>query len=344
MPKEKINALNLPPLKTRSEMLDILLCEEYGIFPPTPQAISFEVENNYIPSFCAGKAEACRVTAKCTVNGKEFSFPFYTVIPAEKTKHPFFVHINFREDVPDRYMPTEELVDNGFAVLSFCYEDITSDNEDFTNGLAGVLFPDGRREADSAGKLAMWAWAAQRVMDYAQTLPSLDVSRSVICGHSRLGKTALLTAATDTRFAYAYSNNSGCSGAAISRGKHGESVADICRVFPYWFCENYLKYAGNEQAMPFDQHWLLASIAPRPVCVGSASLDAWADPEFEMLSCIAASNAYKAFGQKGFIYPEREARVGECFFEGSIGYHLRKGLHYFSRDDWHRLIEFVNSH
>ncbi len=26
--------------------------------------------------------------------------------------------------------------------------------------------------------------------------------------------------------------------------------------FPYWFCENYKKYASNEAALPFDQHYL----------------------------------------------------------------------------------------
>ncbi len=341
---EKLKNLKLPPLCDRQTMLDTLLREEYGQIPCPPESICFETEENFIPNFCAGKAKACRITAKCIINGKYFSFPFYTVIPAEKGKYPFFIHISFRDSVPDRYMPSEELIDNGFAVLSFCYEDVTADNNDFTNGLAGVLFEDGKRAPDSAGKLAMWAWAAQRVMDYAQGLECLDISHSVVCGHSRLGKTALLTAATDTRFAFAYSNNSGCSGAALSRGTKGESIADICRVFPYWFCENYLKYSNNEEAMPFDQHWLMAAIAPRFVCVGSASLDAWADPLFEQLGCMAASPAYRSYGRQGFVCPDRQAEVGEFFFEGSIGYHLRKGLHYFSRDDWQRLMAFVKSH
>jgi len=340
--RETLLERNLPELLGRKEMLNILQEQEYGFLPPLPTELTFEVKENTIKRFCAGKANLNKVTATCIVNGEPFSFPFSTVIPNRPEKHPFFIHINFRDDVPDRYMPTEELVDNGFAVLSFCYEDITTDNGDFTNGLARVLYKDGKRKNTDAGKIAMWAWAAHRVMDYACSLSDvLDLERSVVCGHSRLGKTALFTAATDERFCFAYSNDSGCSGAAITRNKRGEDVAFITKTFPFWFCENYKSYAEKEAQMPFDQHFLLACIAPRFVCVGSAQEDIWADPESEMLSCLAAA---PAFGENAFICGDRFAQPGECFFQGSIGYHMRPGQHYFSREDWNKLIRFVNLH
>lgn len=344
MVRERLDELSLPKLLNKEEMLDILLREEYGYLPPKPDSVSFEVTEKYIRNFCAGKANACKVVARCTLGDKEFSFPFYTVIPTKEGKYPFFVLVNFRDNIPDQFMPTEELVDNGFAVLSFCYKDVTSDDNDFTNGLAGVLYPDGKREPTDSGKIAMWAWAMHRVMDYASTLESLDLTRAIACGHSRLGKTALLTAATDERFNFVYSNDSGCSGAAITRGKKGETVKDICTRFPFWFCENYKKYIDKEDEMPFDQHYLIASIAPRYVCVGSASEDIWADPEAEMLACVAASEAFEMAGKKGFISPDRFAGIDECFFEGDIGYHLREGLHYLGREDWNRLIRFIRKY
>ena len=344
MINNRLTELKLPPLTEKEKMLDILLREEYGYLPQKPENISFDVTPRYVRNFCAGKATLSRVVANCIVEGREFSFPFYVTMPTGDGKYPFFVHINFRDNVPDMYMPTEELVDNGFAVLSFCYKDVTSDSGDFSDGLAGVLFPEGKRTDTDCGKIAMWAWAAHRVMDYAETLENLDMTRSVVCGHSRLGKTALLTAATDERFAFAYSNNSGCSGAAITRGKLGETVKDICNRFPYWFCENYKKYADDESNMPFDQHYLIATIAPRYVCVGSASADEWAGPESEQLACVAASPAFEALGKKGFIAPDRVAEVGESFFEGDIGYHLREGLHYFGRADWNQLIRFIRKY
>jgi len=345
MLNELIDKRRLPPLRGKAEMIDLLLGEEYGYMPPEPDSLEFSVRENTVPNFCAGNAELDLVTVTASFGERRFSFPVYFTRPTDGERHPFFVHINFRPDVPDRYQPTEELVDNGFALLSFCYADVTRDDGDFTNGLAGVLYPDGRRAPQDAGKIAMWAWAASRVMDYAETRGDLlDLSRATVCGHSRLGKTALLAGALDERFAFVYSNDSGCSGAAISREKQGESVARICDRFPYWFCEEYKKYADREASMPFDQHWLIASIAPRPVLVGSAEEDSWADPESEKLACIAASPAYEALGASGFVGETNSPVVGEAWLDGNIGYHLRAGKHYFSRTDWHRLMDFVNIH
>lgn len=331
----------LPALKSRAEMLRILENEIYGTVPPAPETMHFTVKKEYIPHFCAGHATCDKVIAEGVVNGRPFAFPFYTVLPNDGKRHPFFIHINFRPDLPDRYQPTEELIDNGFAVLTVCYNEVTRDNNDFTDGVTGALFPDGRRAPTDAGKLAIWAWAAHRVMDYAERLSdTLDLSRAAVCGHSRLGKTALLAAATDDRFAFAYSNDSGCAGAAITRGKQGERVRDITTNFPFWFCENYTQYADREEAMPFDQHFLVAAIAPRRVLIGSAAEDLWADPAAEQRCCVAASSAFDI----GFLAPDRKAAVGDAFLDGDIGYHLRDGAHYFSRADWLQLIRFVALH
>ncbi|MBQ4110697.1 MAG: hypothetical protein IJC74_07415 [Clostridia bacterium] len=340
MLKEK----NLPPFMSRDEMLDILLKEEYGYMPPQPESISYKSIENYIPNFCAGKAISRKVEITSQISGKELTFPLYVTIPNKEGKHPFFICINFFDCVPDRYIPVEEIVDNGFAVLSFSYKDVTDDNDDFTNGLAGVLYENGKRGESDPGKIAMWAWAAQRAMDYAQTLDCLDFDCSIVCGHSRLGKTALLTAATDERFKYAYSNNSGCSGAAISRGKQGERIEDICKNFPYWFCENYKKYVNNEYNMPFDQHYLVASIAPRYVYIASADEDKWADPDSEMLTCYAVGGIYEKHRKQGFVCEDRLPQVNDMYHEGCVGYHLRAGLHYFSREDWLKVIKFVKKH
>ena len=44
----------LPPLLSRSEMLEILQREEYGYLPEKPDRMEWKVQENCIPSFCAG--------------------------------------------------------------------------------------------------------------------------------------------------------------------------------------------------------------------------------------------------------------------------------------------------
>ena len=307
MVNKRLLELNIPafPYKntleeTKEKMMSVLLSEEYGFLPNQEMDILWEVLETD-ESFAAGKAPLKKMRMTAVFPSGTYSFPFYTVIPKNKENLPFFVHINFRSDVPDRYQPTEELADNGFAVLSFCYKDVTSDDGDFGNGVAPYILGGSEQKNDTdCGKISMWAWAASKIMDYAETLPELDKSRGVVVGHSRLGKTALLAGATDNRFSMAISNDSGCSGAAVTRGKRGEQIADITKNFPYWFCKNYRKYIGKHDELPFDQHWLVAACAPARICIGSAEEDIWADPEMEFASCVLAGEYYKHFGMDAF--------------------------------------------
>ncbi len=340
MLKELIAAKNLAPFLSRAEMLDIIQKEEYGYLPKKPEEIRFETVISD-KKFCASKATFKKIIAHCTVRGRSFSFPFYSVIPNGNGKYPVFLHINFRDSVPDKYMPSEEIVDNGFACLSFCYEDVTSDDNDMSNGLAGILFQGEERNDDDPGKIAMWAWASHRVMDYIQTQSNLTGDKSVVCGHSRLGKTALLAAATDTRFTIAYSNDSGCSGAALYNKGVGETVEAITDRFPQWFCKNYSKYRGMDGKMPFDQHYLTACIFPRKVYIASAEEDTWADPESEFLNCIAISELYRSVGMKGLSHSDKLPTPPELFHGGDVAYHIRKGTHYFSREDWLYLMQYA---
>ena len=336
-----INRLPTAIGKDSTELLDILLREEYGYLPSRPYSVEAVIEKRN-KKFCAGKAVLLTLRLTCKADFGEFSFPLYYVSPVGREKVPCFIHINFRDLIPDMYQPTEELVDNGYATLTFCYKDVTSDNGDFTDGLAGVIYKDGKREPDACGKIGLWAWAAMAVMDYAQTLPELDKEKICVVGHSRLGKTALLTGAIDKRFYCAFSNDSGCSGASLSRENTGETIRAITDTFPYWFCENYYKYADNEEKLPFDQHWLIGANIPHKVYVASAEGDAWACPENEYRACIAASEYYKANGMKGFVYENDTPAVGEQLGEGDIGYHMRRGLHFLSREDWLYYIKYLN--
>ena len=245
----------------------------------------------------------------------------------------------------DRY-PLEMILDRGYALVTFYKGDVDPDYDDgFKNGVHRYTWtPEQEYPApDSWGSISAWAWGMSRVMDYLETDPDIDESKVATIGHSRGGKTALWAAAQDTRFAMAISNCSGCTGAAISRRKKGETVRAIQVTFPHWFCTNYLKYMDNEDALPVDQHELLALIAPRPVYVASASLDRGADPRGEFLGAVGAMPVYKLFGYNGLDSTEFPG-PHSCIGGDRMGYHLREGRHDILAWDWKHYLDFADKY
>lgn len=337
-PSELLRERALPLLKTREEMLDILQREEYGYLPPSPEKISFsEMPFPGRAPHLAGQAVCKRVKIAMTLGGRDFSFPVNVIMPCAEGVYPFFVAPTFEKAPLNLYLPIADIIENGFAVLSFCYEDVTKDNSDFTDGLAGVIYADKERGESDPSKIALWAWACHRVLDYAETVDKLDMKGACVCGHSRLGKTALLAGATDPRFAFVHSNCSGYGGAASTGGVLGETnMPAVSR----WFAYSYAKYECA-RTVDFDQHYLLALIAPRYLSVTSAYEDTWANPESEFLTALAATPAYEACGVKGLVTADVLPKPGDDLSDGNIRYAYRLGTHYFDRSDWLGLMQFV---
>lgn len=233
------------------------------------------------------------------------------------------------------------IVDRGYGLITFRAADADSDRDDgFANGVHRLAYEEAQTEpaADEWGTIGAWAWACSAVLDtLADVRSGVDTSRVIVGGHSRLGKTALWAAARDERFAGAFSNNSGCTGAALSRRVFGENVAVINALFPHWFCRNYRAYSNNEPALPIDQHQLIALIAPRPVHVASAANDAWADPLGEFLATRAASPAWGLHGRPGLgidAFPQPDTAS-----IGPVSYHLRAGDHDLTAADWAHYLD-----
>lgn len=237
----------------------------------------------------------------------------------------------------DRW-PVEWILEQGYGIATMYSGDVDPDfHDEFHNGIH-ALEQDIEREGHSWGTIATWAWGLSRAMDYLETDEEVDGGNVVVFGHSRLGKTALWAGATDQRFAAVISNESGCGGAALSKRKHGETFEVINRNFPHWFCEAF--HDAREEDIPFDQHMLIALMAPRPVYVASAQKDDWADPEGEYLSIYHAGSVYELYGFETLESPLCPGPLSPVFLQ--TGYHLRTGKHDHTRYDWMQFMEWVN--
>lgn len=300
----------------RQNLKALFLKEEYGALPEKIEPSIRVVEDGV--NF-AGKAKWERVYFTFERNGKSHTVEASLILPKNKTSIPVFLSLNFQKEIPNKYLPLEEIIDTGFGVFAFCYENVTSDNGDFTDGLCALFEKGGKCEF---GKISLWAYFASICMDYLCTRQEIDRSNVAIIGHSRLGKTALLCSALDERFKLTCVNNSGCCGVALSRGKtkENETIEKIVEVFPFWFCDNFKKYVNNEGMLPFDQHMLLSLVAPRYVVVGGAKEDVWADNEGQHLSCALAVKAWELY-EKGSANKR-------------VSYYERIGTHFLSRTDW----------
>ncbi len=357
--------------KRRPEIMDMFRREMYGYEPGKPDGLHFKVLEESRNAF-GGKATRRQVAVYFTEDESRGMTLLIYVPNDVEGPVPAFLGINFRGNYsttadPEVLMPSKEQIANygawyqevgrgdwsrrwpyeyvlsrGYAVVTMFCGDVDPDwNDGFHNGVHGLIDGSRPRKADSWSTVSAWAWGLSRSLDYLEADPDIDASKVAVLGHSRLGKAALWAGAMDQRFAVVISNCSGCCGAAISRRKFGETVYIVNDAFPHWFCGNFRKYSNNEDALPFDQHELIAMIAPRPVYVSSASEDNWADQKGEYLSLVGATPVYNLYGLDGFTgtsKPEIETpRVCD-----RMGNHIRKGEHDILLYDWTQFINFAD--
>ena len=239
--------------------------------------------------------------------------------------------------------PLELIISKGYSVATAYYGDLEPDHpEGWKSGIRSVLDPPTSQKSDGWQAIGVWAWGMSRMLDYLETDDLVDAKRAISLGHSRQGKAALWAGAQDSRFAAVISNESGEGGAALSKRIFGETIEVLNKSFPHWFCRQYRTYNNRPEALPIDQHDLLALIAPRPLYVASAQGDQWADPKGEFLGARKADPVYKLYGKKGIgtdTWPPIHKPVGE-----TVRYHVRAGEHDVKRYDWEQFIEFADKH
>ena len=281
--------------RRRGEVLDFYKKEVYGQLPPRPDRIRFEtlsVRDNALGNTAIRKE--IRIHFEMN-SARSHSFVMLLYIPKNaKLPPPVFLGLNFKgnhaaTDEPDVMMTGRniagellepdgrgnqvhrwqfrETIQCGYASATACYHDIYPDfcsEEGWHRSVYGLFYPEEPAESihKHASSISAWAWGLSRMLDGLENEPSVDASKAVVHGHSRLGKTALWAGATDPRFRLVISNDSGCGGAALFKRCFGENLEAILALAPYWFVSDLQRYINNEAALPFDQHWLISLIAP----------------------------------------------------------------------------------
>jgi hypothetical protein len=240
--------------------------------------------------------------------------------------------------------PMEDYLERGYAYANFFAAEIVPDTAE-AGRRALDEFPAGADGRQPTGAVAAWAAGYFAAIDLLADDPRLDADKIAVFGHSRHGKSALVAGAWDPRIKAVISHQSGTAGASLSRDKPGETVDHILNGhsfgdgYPHWFAPEFAAFANDVDALPVDQHALIALIAPRRVLLGNGRRDVWSDPNGAYRAAIGADGAWTLYGQDGLAQDGMKAFNPDA----GIAYHLRPGGHGIVRSDVDAFLAFLEA-
>ena len=337
----------------RREILKIFEREVYGRLPPKPDEMVFEVTSEKMSEDRFATTRIYRQYFRKDRTGPVVDW--FVAVPRQgKGRVPVFLHLNYAglDKVAAGYtnhyrLPWDLLIANGYAFMSAKYTQITSDGgarSEKTGGIYnGVCELWGKRDpkaTDNPGTLIIWAWGLMRGLDLAFEIPEIDAKRNVVIGSSRLGKAALLAAAYDERFTVCVPNQTGACGVQLMKRNYGETAKGQRYSLPHWYCRAYWKYMDDPKTQPFDQHLLLACVAPRCLLL-ECYHKKWFDPKGEWLSAKAASPVWEFLTGRGLGTETWPEPYSEDLVRPPFGYVRRTECHGLSPYDWKWAIDFA---
>lgn len=347
--------------RRRAEIAEHFAREIYGRMPKTPEVTWFVRETrherfgdvNVVTKELRGKVD------NSAYPPIEVEIPLTLTTPAD-APGPVPVVIEYQFVPPPTFNPEfaermraaarewQQLVlDKGWGFAVYQPFAVQPDGgASLTRGIIGLVNRGQPRRPEDWGALRAWGWGASRALDYLERDPAVDARRVALAGHSRFGKSVLVTMADDPRFALAFVSSSGAGGAKLHRRNFGELVENTAAVSEYhWFAGNFLKYAGplTWDDLPVDSHQLIALSAPRPLFIGAGTVeqgDGWVDPKGSFLAAVAASGVYELLGKRGVQTTEFPG-VGPALIDGDLAFRQHPEGH-VTGPNWPVFLEFAS--
>lgn len=203
----------------------------------------------------------------------------------------------------------------GVATMTFTSSALAAQMPTRGTGTFWTLFPD-----KTAGAYAGWVWGVSRLIDGLYKTADqnkIDVKHIAVTGCSYAGKMALYAGAFDERIALTIPQESGGGGEAAWRVSSTLTGAEDLEHAQGtgWYSSNLQQFKNADAPkLPFDQHGLVAMVAPRAILtIGNSGIDYLAS-QAGNASMLAAAEVYKALGIPDRIGFSISGNHGHCAF------------------------------
>lgn len=236
--------------------------------------------------------------------------------------------------------PFKTILARGYGLVLTYGADSVPDNKDAAQTVLNQIYAHIPDPQDRGGTLSVWADLYAQVAKHLRKDKSLAPLPMVAWGHSRNAKAALLAGARYDEIDIVLAHQSGRGGIAPSRSKVGESLAQITKEYDYWFSPRFKSFIGREGEISVEQHQLLALNAPKPVLITAGNRDRWSDPAGSFQAVKAASPVWELYNKPAFS----QTRLRDFNPTLSVAFHMRKGTHGVTTDDWRVFLEFLDAH
>jgi hypothetical protein len=301
----------------RSTITDAL----YGPMPPDPERLEFSLAAHARVTRLPGSPSLSTYRLRAFLGGAAIPLTLQLLRPDLPDPVPVVL-----EGDAGWWAPNDELVGElltrGVALARL---DRTEVAYDIPTGRPRGPLPEALGTGET-GAIAHWAWGLRRGLDLLEQQSGIDPQRVALSGFSRGGKASLLAGAWDARAGVVHAHASGAGGAASARctPPGAERLMDVVSRFPSWFAPKALALAADPHALPFDQHALIAAIAPRQVVLTCGLGDRWANPHGTARSVAAAAPAFAMSGRSGALL-----------------WRVRPGGHTLEGADWRLVAEVL---